>query len=65
MIYETDGDENYAIEKPVPYLIAREHLCNSMFVVLEVDGVKHTVLADQLKRAIDNCTNAHSIKKQF
>ena len=27
---------------------------------IEIDGVKHTVLADELKRAIDNAQNAHS-----
>lgn len=37
-----------------------EHWNIKQFVVIEIDGIKHTVIADELKRAIDNAQNAHS-----
>lgn len=37
-----------------------EHWNRKQLVVIEIDGVKHTVVADELKRAIDNAQNAHS-----
>jgi len=60
-IYETDGVENGGIESKMPKLQIREHWNRKQFVVIEIDGVKHTVLADELKRAIDNAQNAHQL----
>ena len=59
-IYETDATGNKALESKMPKMHISEHWNRKDFVVLEIDGVKHTVLADELKRAIDNAQNAHS-----
>lgn len=58
-IYETNGLENIGIESEMPKMGISEHWNRKEFVVLEIDGVKYTVLADELKRAIDNAQNAH------
>ena len=59
-IYETNGTENKGLESKMPKLHISEHWNRKAFVDIEVDGIKHTVLADELKRAIDNAQNAHS-----
>jgi len=59
-IYETNGTENKGLESIMPKMHVSEHWNRKAFVVVEIDGVKHTVLADELKRAIDNAQNAHS-----
>jgi len=59
-IYETNGTENKELKSKMPKLIVSEHWNRKQFVVIEIEGVKHTVLADELKRAIDNSQNAHS-----
>ena len=59
-IYETNGTENKGLESKMPKLIVSEHWNRKQLVVIEIDGVKHTVVADELKRAIDNAQNAHS-----
>ncbi len=58
-IYETNGTENKGLKSKMPKLEVSEHWNRREFVVIELDGVKHTVLADELKRAIDNAQNAH------
>ena len=59
-IYETNGTENKGLEREKPKMHISEHWNKKALVVVEIDGVKHTVLADELKRAIDNAQNAHS-----
>ena len=59
-IYETNGTENKGLESKMPKLTVSEHWNRKQLVVVEIDGVKHTVVADELKRAIDNAQNAHS-----
>jgi len=58
-IYETNGIENKGLESDMPKLIVKEHWARQDFVVIEVDGVRHTVIANELKRAINNAQNAH------
>jgi len=59
-IYETNGAKNQGLESEMPKMHISEHWNRKQFVVVEIDGVKHTVMADELKRAIDNAQNAHS-----
>lgn len=59
-IYETNGTENKGLESKKPKMNISEHWNRKQFVVVEIDGVKHTIVADELKRAIDNAQNAHS-----
>lgn len=59
-VYETNGTENKGLESERPKMHISEHWNMKALVVVEIDGVKHTVLADELKRAIDNAQNAHS-----
>ena len=59
-IYETNGTANKGLESKMPKMNIIEHWNRKQFVVVEIDGVKHTVVADELKRAIDNAQNAHS-----
>lgn len=59
-IYETNGTDNIGLESKMPKLTVSEHWNRRQLVVIEIDGVKHTVIADELKRAIDNAQNAHS-----
>ena len=54
-IYEING-----IECKTPKLIIREHWNKKQFVVIEIGGVDCTVVAEELKRAIDNSQNAHN-----
>jgi len=56
-VYEINEDEIVGIEKPK--LVVSNHFIRKQFVVIEVAGVKYTVIADELKRAIDNAQNAH------
>ena len=58
--YETDGTENKGLESKMPKMHISEHWNWKRFVVIEIDDKKHTVVADELKRAIDNAQNAHS-----
>jgi len=59
-IYETNGIENNGLESKMPKMNISEHWNRKSLIVIEIDDVKHTVLADELKRAIDNAQNAHS-----
>lgn len=59
-VYETNGTENKGLESNMPKMHISEHWNRKAFVVIEINDVKHTVLADELKRAIDNAQNAHS-----
>jgi|GEM_PF-2062454 len=58
-VYETNGTENKGLESKKPKLKVSEHWNRKEFVVIEVNGEKHTVIANELKRAIDNAQNAH------
>jgi hypothetical protein len=58
-IYETDGSEEKGLSSDRPKVIVKEHWNRREFVVIEVNGKELTVLADELKRAIDNAQNAH------
>lgn len=59
-IYETNGTENKGLESKRPKMHISEHWSRKQLVVIEIDGIKHTVIANELKRAIDNAQNAHS-----
>ena len=59
-IYETNGLENIGIESDMPKMCISEHWNRREFVVIEIDGTRHTVLANELQRAIDNAQNAHA-----
>ena len=59
-ICETNGAENKGLESKMPKLTVSEHWNRKELVVIEIDGVKHTVVANQLIRAINNAQNAHS-----
>lgn len=58
-IYETNGIDEKGLRSQRPKLIIHEHWNVRDFVVIELDGKKVTVLASQLKKAIDNAQNAH------
>jgi len=58
-IYETNGIEEKGLRSDRPKLKVSEHWNIKNFVVLEIEGKKITVIADDLKRAIDNAQNAH------
>ena len=58
-VYETNGTEEKALGSDRPKIKVSEHWNKRSFVVLEIDGKKITVVADDLKRAIDNAQNAH------
>lgn len=58
-VYEVDGKET-----PVGASVGMNVLSHALHndrVVLEIDGKKHTVIARQLKAAIDNATNTGGI----
>ena len=55
-IYEIDDQELKSISNAQP-LIVKSHWNNDNVVVLEIGGVKYTVVAKDLKAAIDNATN--------
>lgn len=59
-IYETNGMENIGIESEMPKMRISEHWNRKELVVIEIDGTRHTVLANELQRAIDNAQNAHA-----
>lgn len=56
-VYEVDGTETKGLHPPE--LHVSNHWNLSRMVVLWIGGKKYTVLASELKRAIDNATNAH------
>lgn len=56
-IYELDGKAQEMLSKPK--LHVSNHWNLSRMVTLRIDGKDYTVLASELKRAIDNATNAH------
>jgi len=58
-VYETNGKEEEGLITDRPKVKVSEHWNRKNFVVLEIDGKKITVVADDLKRAIDNAQNAH------
>lgn len=58
-VYETNGTEEKGLRSDRPKLKVSEHWNRREFVVVEIDGKKVTVLADELKRAVDNAQNAH------
>ena len=56
-VYETNGETEKGLAKPKVKI--SEHWNRKSFVVIEIDGKNATVLADDLKRAIDNAQNSH------
>ena len=59
-VYEATVTENKNLGNKIPKMQITEHWKQKAFVVLDIDGVQHTVLADELKRAIDNAQNVHT-----
>lgn len=55
--YELNGTESPMMNRPV--MIVKNHWNRRQLVVIEVDGKSYTVDAEEMKRAIDNSTNAH------
>ncbi len=58
-VYETNGTKEKGLKSDRPKVKVSEHWNYKEFVVVEIDDKKVTVLADELKRAIDNAQNAH------
>lgn len=58
-VYETNGTEEKGLRSDRPKVKVSEHWNRKDFIIIEVDGKKVTVLASELKRAIDNAQNAH------
>jgi hypothetical protein len=54
-VYEQDGKEIKGIEYPIVKI--ESHWNYKDRVVVEIDGKKVTLIADDLRRAIDNATN--------
>lgn len=59
-VYEVTVTENKNLGNKIPKIEITEHWKQKAFVVLDIDGVQHTILADELKRAIDNANNVHT-----
>lgn len=57
-VYEIDGSDTRKVGGPK--MQVKNHWNRKAFVMLEFEGKSLTVLADDLKRAIDNSQNAHS-----
>jgi hypothetical protein len=55
--YEVDGKETSGMNAKRPELNVRSHWNRQEMVVLEIDGKAYTVLASDLKAAVDNATN--------
>lgn len=60
-VYETNGIEEKGLSYSRPKLKVREHWNTREFVIIEINGNAVTVLAAELKRAIDNAQNAHRL----
>jgi len=58
-IEETNGIENKGLRSDKPKMIIKEHWNRKNLVIVEIDNIKHTVDANELKSAIDNAQNAH------
>lgn len=58
-IYEKNGTEERGLRSEKSKIKITEHWNRKEFVNIEFEGEKLTVLADQLKRAINNAQNAH------
>lgn len=58
-IYETNGVEEKGLRSERPKVEVSEHWNRKDFVKIGIDGKNVTVLASELKRAIDNAQNAH------
>jgi len=58
--YEVDGTETKGLSSERPKIRITNHWNRKEFVNVEMNGKTYTVLAEQLKRAIDNAQNAHS-----
>jgi len=57
-IYETDGGKCHTKEL---FLTVKNHWNRDEFIVLEYNKVEITILADELKKAIQNSTNTKII----
>lgn len=60
-IYEDNGTAVEGLTSDKESVIIREHWNIKKFVVIEVKGKKVTVLADELRGAIENAQNAHRL----
>jgi len=58
-VYEINGTEEKRLKSDQSKIKVREHWNRKEFVVIEIDDKKMTVLANELKRAINNAQNAH------
>lgn len=58
-VYEVNGTEITGIPDESKDIMIINHWNRRNLIVIEVNGEKYTVVADDLKRAIDNATNAH------
>lgn len=54
-IYEVEGKETVMIHRPV--LSVQSHWNDNKLIEVTVDGKRVTVVAKDLKRAVDNATN--------
>ena len=59
-VYEENGKELKGLRSEKPSIMLREHWNISKFVVIIVGDLTYTVLANDLKKAIQNAENAHS-----
>ncbi len=59
-VYEVDGKECNGLRSDKPKIRILNHWNRKCFIDVEIGDKTYTILADQLKRAIDNAQNAHS-----
>jgi hypothetical protein len=60
-VYEENGQELKELRSEKPSITVREHWNRREFVVLIVGDLSYTVCAEDLRRAIQNAQNAHSL----
>lgn len=58
-IYELNGVELQGLAKEKDHIKVESHWNRSSFVVINYSGTKFTVLASELRKAIDNATNSN------
>jgi len=59
-VFEIDEIELFGLKNEKPKIKITEHWNNRRFVNIGIDGKSFTILADELKRAVDNAQNAHA-----
>ena len=55
-VYEVDGVE---VPRDLPQIDVSAHWNRDTLVILTIDGKRHTVVASDLRAAVQNATNAH------